>query len=266
MIKVDGVLGEIVDKSRVRISGLKAEVSSDDMQARAVASHRPFDFVAKLKEKPVSIIAEIKFASPSEGVLRVERDYLKVAEAYLNAGAAALSVLTEPQFFQGDPGYLKEIRRRFPQCAILMKDFVVDEYQISMARAIGADAILILASLYEVKEIERLIYKADSLGLTSLVEVHDEDELERALEAKARLIGINNRDLKTMKVSLQTSERLQKKVKGSVTLVSESGISSLQEVQALQKTGFQSFLIGTSFMKTPDPGQALSRFLQGEKL
>jgi indole-3-glycerol phosphate synthase len=204
-------------------------------------------------------VAEVKRASPSAGPIAPSADPVVVAGQYLEQGAAAISILTEPDFFQGDPAFLSAVRRQFPQSCLLMKDFFVDEYQVAEARAIGADAILLIAALLDDAELAALYALARELGLSPLVEVHDESELDRAVALGARLVGVNNRDLRTLAVSLDVSRRLARRLPQGVTAVAESGLRSGIEVRELFTLGYRGFLVGSSLMETGDPGAALGR-------
>jgi indole-3-glycerol phosphate synthase len=207
------------------------------------------------------VIAEVKLASPSEGDIAPGADPVAVAGEYLAAGAAALSILTERDFFKGSPDYLRAIRARFPDALLLMKDFVVDELQLDIAREIGADAVLLIVALVGPERLPALLAAARERGLSVLVEVHDEAELAIAARSGARLIGVNNRNLKTLAVSLDTSERLASLAPKGATLISESGISTGDDVKRLGRLGFHGFLVGTSLMKTGKPGAALAKLL-----
>ncbi len=219
------------------------------------------DFEAALRAKGAvgasAVIAEIKKASPSRGVLREHFMPAEIAASYARHGAACLSVLTDVSFFKGDACYLRQAREA---CALpaLRKDFMVDEYQVVEARAIGADAILLIAACLEQERMVDLEACALSLGMAVLVEVHDEDELRRALRLKTRLIGVNNRNLRTFEVTLQTTLALRDRVPGDCLLVTESGILSAEDVARMRAAGVNAFLVGEAFMRAADPGQALA--------
>jgi indole-3-glycerol phosphate synthase len=246
------------------VAALKAREPLEKLAARAAQAPAPHDFLAAFDPGPLArVIAEVKLASPSEGDILPDADPVAVAGDYLSNGAAALSVLTEPRWFKGDIAYLVAIRRRYPLARLLMKDFVVDEYQLQLARASGADAALILLAMLEPDQARALYKAAIALGLTALVEVHDEAELELARSLGARLIGVNNRNLKTMKVSLDASERLAAAAPRDAILISESGIRTREDLDRLTALGYRGFLIGTHFMRTGHPGQALKQLLRG---
>jgi indole-3-glycerol phosphate synthase len=207
----------------------------------------------------VNVMAECKRRSPSKGVLMTAYDPVRLAKAYERGGAAAISVLTEPTFFDGALEHLAAVRRAV-QVPLLRKDFIVDEYQLHEARANGADAILLIVSALDPSSLARLHAAAASLGLAALVEVHDEDEVRRALDAGARLIGVNNRNLRTLTVDVTASHRLAALIPEGVTAVSESGLTSRVALDRLRADGYRAFLIGERLMTDPDPGRALAAF------
>lgn len=260
MKTVSGVLGEIAGKTAARVAELKAHRSEEMLRREIWRS--PLDFRARLLEGAPAVIAEIKFASPSEGEISSHRDPVGVAREYLDNGAAALSILTEPEYFKGDLTFLDLVRRQYPKTPILMKDFVVDPYQLALARRHGADAALLIAALFELSELKNLLARARALGLSALVEIHNEDELALARSAGADLIGVNNRDLKTLHVDLAVSERLISRIDRGTVAVSESGISSREQMVRLHDLGYHAFLVGTSLMKTGSPGSALRALLE----
>jgi indole-3-glycerol phosphate synthase len=208
-----------------------------------------------------NIIAEIKFASPSEGVIREGTNAVEIASGYLNAGAAMLSILTEPQYFKGRLDYLKETRRAHPNALLLRKDFMVDPYQLLEARAAGADAILLIVAMTPKDVTKKLFEEACALGLTALVETHDEKELEEALELGADFVGVNNRNLKTLKTDLEISRRLARMKPEDAAFICESGLSRIEDLREMRERGYDGFLMGTHFMKKPDPGAALRELL-----
>ena len=255
--EIPDVLQKIAARVRERLEEDRELVPIEALQNRL--KHVPLDFRAPFQAEGIHIIAEVKLASPSEGDIAPAADPVKVAGDYLASGATALSVLTERDFFKGSSDYLAEIRKAHPGARLLMKDFIVDEYQLVRARADGADAVLLIVALLGQKETRSLLFKALSLGLTPLVEVHDLSEMEIALDLGVKLVGVNNRNLRTMKVSLDTSEELAQYASNEMTLISESGIENPNDVKRLKEMGFKGFLIGTSFMRTENPGAALSR-------
>jgi indole-3-glycerol phosphate synthase len=254
------VLAQIAEATRQRIEGEKKKVSPESLRAKAAGSRRPIDFAAALRATGTNIIAEVKLASPSEGPIGKGLDPIRVAKEYDANGAAAISVLTEPDFFNGKLEYLSEIRK-ITGLPLLMKDFVLDEYQLWQARALGADCCLLIAALLGPK-LPELLGKAQTLGLSALVEVHNEDELEQALTAKAKLIGINNRNLKTLQIDLETSKRLAKRaLANGATIVCESGLKTKKDIDDMRPFGFHGFLIGSSLIKTGHPGKALAELI-----
>ncbi|MEQ8764495.1 MAG: indole-3-glycerol phosphate synthase TrpC [Planctomycetota bacterium] len=257
------VLDEIVRKRRLSLAEEMAQVSISEVMRQAEQSPRPKDFRAALRARPgVSAIAEIKFASPSEGRIRDDGDPALIARSYAKGGAAALSILTETEHFQGKLAYLAAARSAV-DIPLLRKDFIVDGYQLYQARLAGADAALLIVASLGAERLRELQDLARDLGLTALVEVHDEAELDIALSVGATLIGVNNRDLKTLKVDLGTSHRLAEKIPAEVTKVSESGIGSSADVERLAELGYDAMLVGTHFMKAADPGAALKALLEG---
>lgn len=204
----------------------------------------------------VNVIAECKRRSPSKGVLAAEYDPVRIASLYEQGGAAAISVLTEPTFFDGALAHLAAVRAavRLP---LLRKDFIVDDYQLFEARAAGADAILLIVAALEQPELAGLQRRAWDLGLAALVEVHDEEELARAIDAGARLIGVNNRNLRTLQVDVDGSYRLAARIPKDVVGISESGLTSREELEALAAAGYRAFLIGERFMTAADPAAAI---------
>jgi indole-3-glycerol phosphate synthase len=216
-------------------------------------------FVSALTEKPrrsMGLIAEIKKASPSKGVIREDFNPVDIAEEYDRAGADCLSILTDQKFFQGANRFLQSVRAS-TKLPILRKDFIIDESQVFEARAIGADCILLIAAILSKAEMMTLADKARELGMDVLVEVHDHMEMDRALEMGVKIVGVNNRDLKTFKVDLTRTEALLPMVPKNVAVVSESGISSLREVTRLRALGVRGVLIGETFMRQDDIAQAV---------
>jgi indole-3-glycerol phosphate synthase len=219
------------------------------------------DFVGAMRRKiatgQAAVIAEVKKASPSKGVLRPDFIPADIAQSYAEHGAACLSVLTDRQFFQGEPDYLKQARASC-ELPVLRKDFMVDPYQVFEARAMGADCILLIAACLDDAQMRDLEALALGLNMAVLVEVHDQPELERALRLKTPLVGINNRNLKTFEVSLDTTLGMLAQVPAERLLVTESGIATAADVQRLRSAGVQAFLVGEAFMRAADPGAALA--------
>ena len=208
----------------------------------------------------VNVIAECKRRSPSKGVLAVTYDAAALASAYERGGAAAISVLTEPTFFDGALDHLADVRQTV-KIPLLRKDFIVDEYQLHEARANGADAILLIVAALEQPDLTFLHERAGDLGLAALVEVHDEDEVRRAVDAGARLIGVNNRNLRTLCVDVEASHRLAPLIPREAVAISESGLQSRTDLERLREDGYRAFLIGERFMLDPDPARAIGELI-----
>lgn len=264
------ILDEIAAKTLVRVEELKKRRDLYSLR-RDAESMTPsmeesgdFPFRRALAAEGMSFICEVKKASPSKGVIAEEFPYLDIAKEYEEAGAAAISVLTEPFYFLGSDSYLEQIASavRIP---VLRKDFTVDEYQIFEAKLLGASAILLICTLLEEERLKEYLEIAHSLGLSALVEAHTEDEAETALRTEARIIGVNNRNLKTFKVDITTSSRLRKLVPEEIIFVSESGIKTAQDVAILKQNKTDAVLIGETFMRSPDKKRQLS-ILRGEEL
>ncbi|MFB3915767.1 MAG: indole-3-glycerol phosphate synthase TrpC [Terriglobales bacterium] len=255
-------LNEIVAATRLQVEQRKREVSVRQLEAQA-GKHVPRGFRAALERKArsgIAVIAEIKKASPSRGVIRSTVHVAHIAQSYERHGAAALSVLTEEQFFLGSLANLVEASAA-TQLPCLRKDFIVEEYQLIEALAHRADAVLLIASLLEFEELAALHRRARNLGLDVLCEVHDGAELKRALAVPAQIIGVNNRDLRTFEVDLNTAVRLAAQIPPGVLKVAESGIRTGEDISRLRAAGYQAFLVGESLMKANDPGAALGELL-----
>lgn len=259
---MSAVLSNILVDVRRRLDERMAATTFDRLKGEAADRPPPRDYRAALAATPMSVIAEVKRASPSQGAIAAEADPVHVARSYIDAGASALSVLTERDHFMGSYAVFEDVRRALPQTPLLMKDFIVDPYQLYEARRIGADCVLIMIIVLGDKSAD-YVEHAHALGLTALVEVHDEHEMAVAKAAGATLIGVNNRDLTTMKVDLATSERLAPLAPAGATLVSESGIATGADMKRLAACGYNSFLVGTSLMRTGDPGHALAQLRAG---
>ncbi len=249
------ILERILETKREEISSRKRTLPLADLRACMLDLPAPRGFHAALRhtQNSIALIGEIKRASPSKGVIRGEFDPVAMAERYHAAGVDALSVLTDEPYFQGKPDHLRWARERVPLPA-LRKDFIIDEYQVYESRALQADAILlIVAALPEKKRLHDMRALAESLGMDALVEVHDEWELETALESGATLIGVNNRDLRTFEVSLETTFRLLRYFPAETTRVSESGIETAEQVRRLHAAGAHALLVGEALMRAHDP-------------
>jgi indole-3-glycerol phosphate synthase len=251
------ILDRIVADKVEELKGTKARLPLSDIKGMARDVWPTKDFAASLIEPDrVSIIAEVKKASPSKGIIRVDFDPVEIARAYEKNGAKAISVLTEKRYFMGELGYLRAIRA-VVDIPLLRKDFIVDEYQVYESRANGADALLLICAILEKGQLQDLYLLAKDLGLEVLAEAHDEDDLEKALDAGFSVIGINNRDLKTFKVDIKTTGRLISDVPYDRTVVSESGISTADDMLYLRKAGADAALIGEAIMRERDYGRKL---------
>jgi len=257
-------LGEIVAARRQQIAEARARTPLEMLVQAAKARSERRDFAAALSGGPLRLIAELKRASPSAGMLRQEYRCDAVAQSYEAAGASALSVLTEERYFLGSLHDLETVRAavRLP---VLRKDFILEDYQIYESVAAGADAVLLIVAALSDEDLRRFIGLCQSLQIAPLVEVHDESELERALAAGARIIGINNRDLKTLEVDLATSFRLRPGIPAGSVAVSESGIKTTQDLRSLADAGYHAALIGERFMTAADPGAALREMVESLK-
>ena len=259
------ILQRIVAVKRDEIAEAKRHRDAAAMHREAVAQPPARDFVGALRAKvatgQAAVIAEIKKASPSKGVIREHFVPAEIAASYARHGAACLSVLTDRPFFQGDAAYLQQARAAC-ELPVLRKDFMVDAYQVDEARAWGADCILLIAACLDDVRMAELEAQALELGMAVLVEVHDGDELERALRLKTPLLGINNRNLRSFEVTLDTTLDLLARVPADRLLVTESGILGRADVQRMRAAGVHAFLVGEAFMRADDPGAALAGLFQ----
>lgn len=259
------ILKAILARKREEIVLRSQQYSISDLLDRIPLVSEPRGFHAAIKNRisagEAAVIAEIKKASPSKGVICENFDPKFIAKSYQEGGACCLSVLTDEDFFQGSDDYLK-IARAACDLPILRKDFIIDEYQIFEARAIGADCLLLIVSALDRIQMRDLNACALSLGMDVLIEVHDEPELEIALELDSRVVGINNRNLHSFEVSLDNTYRLLELVPSSVKVITESGIYSKSDVQEMREKSVNAFLIGEAFMRADDPGQALKELFQ----
>lgn len=256
------ILAEICRKKLAHISEQKAIISEKELEESIKKLEPPRGFLSAIKkEKPrINIIAEIKKASPSAGIIRKDFDPAAIARIYENSSATCISVLTDTPYFQGSDKDLQAVKQA-TSIPILRKDFMLDPYQITESRAIGADAVLLIMAALELDQARELEEKAMSFDIDILVEVHNEEELERALKLKTRLIGINNRDLNSLKVDLATTEKLAKKIPESHTIICESGIKTRDDIKRMLRCGVDGFLIGESLMREQDIGKALENLV-----
>ena len=252
------ILERILEVKRGEIAAAKQRVPQAEQEALARAAPPPRDFVGALRAKRPAVIAEIKRASPSRGVLRADFDPAAIARSYEKCGASCMSVLTDVTFFQGAPEHLTAAREA---CSLpaLRKDFVVDPYQVFESRSLGADCILLIVACLSREELRSLENLAHGLGMAVLVEVHDAQELDAALALQTPLIGINNRNLHSFETRLQTTLDLLPRVPAERIVVTESGIGTPADVALLRERGVNAFLVGEAFMRAPDPGAALSQ-------
>ncbi len=259
---VPGILARIVDHKRAEPAPTLAQRAEIERRAaeRAATPALHRDFRAALTRTRPAILAEIKKASPSQGIFADRFDPASIARTYARGGAAALSVLTDREFFQGSLSDL-EAARSAVEIPVLRKDFTIDEFQIVEAAAHGADAILLIAALLGESEMRRFRELAAGFGIAALVEVHDADELDAALASGAEIIGVNNRNLHTFEVALETSLRLAAKIPAGIVKVSESGIHSSADIRRLSAAGYHAFLVGEHLMKSSDPAAALRELL-----
>jgi indole-3-glycerol phosphate synthase len=246
------ILDDIVSRTRARLG-------NEPPPGRAVAHDPPFALTAALRKDRINVIAEIKSASPSAGLIVDNPDVEAIAAAYKEGGAAAVSIVTEPEFFHGS----REWIARVAGLPVLMKDFIIDESQLISGVAAGASAILLLASLLDAAQIRDFIACLDSYSCDALVEVHDEVELDRAIGGGARIIGINNRNLRDFSVDLGASERLAPRIPGGVLRVAESGIKTRSDVDRLRASGFDAFLVGESLLRQNDRAAAVRQLVLG---
>jgi len=254
------ILDDIVRYRREDVARVRRAVPQGELEHYPAYSASRRDFAARLEQTDLGVIAEVKKASPSKGLIREDFDPVGIARTYEKNGAAAISVLTEERFFQGHREHLEAIRQAV-DLPILRKDFLIDSYQIVEARAWGADAVLLIVAILEDALLREMLDAAEACGLDVLVETHDESELERAADAGATIIGINNRDLRTFVTTLATAERLRPLVPAGAIAVAESGIHSRADIVRLRDAGFTSFLVGESLMRAPDPGEKLRELL-----
>jgi indole-3-glycerol phosphate synthase len=255
------LLEAIVAATRKSVDGRRAREPRATLEARTRRTPHGAAFRDALaRPDRVNVIAECKRRSPSRGVLRASYDPVAVARSYDQAGAAAVSVLTEPTFFDGALAHLEAVRDAV-SLPLLRKDFIVDEYQLFEAIAAGADAVLLIVAALSDPQLVRLQREAHKLGLAALVEVHDVEELDRALQAGAGIIGVNNRNLRTLEVDVRASETIAERLPETVIAVSESGLKSARDIKRMRAFGYQAFLIGERFMTSEDPGAALKDLL-----
>jgi len=255
------VLQQIVSRKRERLNQAKGKIFLGEFKARIAGLESPLDFRSAVKsEERISLIAEIKRASPSRGIIREDFDLKKIAGIYEEKDVDAVSVLTEEAFFLGDLNHIPSVKRIVSR-PVLRKDFIFDEYQVYESRACGADAILLIGSVLERTQAEEYLHLSRELGLSVLFEVHDLWELEQALRIDTDIIGINNRDLRTLNVDLSTTLKLRREIPSGKIVVSESGIKTREDVIRLQRAGVDAILIGTAFMESKDIGGKIEELI-----
>ena len=256
------ILNKILATKAIEVAAAKAKLSLDDVKALALSQPKARDFIGAIRAKiaagEAAVIAEIKKASPSKGVIRADFNPAEIAKSYEKGGAACLSVLTDEQYFQGSVEYLKQARTAC-NLPVLRKDFMIDAYQVYEARTMGADCILLIVAALELAKMRELEAVAHELGMAVLVEVHDGDELALALQLETPLVGINNRNLRTFDVTLQTTLGLLSSLPDDRIIVTESGIFTADDVKLMRENHVHTFLVGEAFMRQIDPGLELKK-------
>lgn len=258
------ILDEIVARTKVRMEEIEKQVplSKIRQQAESLSANTGFPFEKALAKEDIQFICEVKKASPSKGLIAPDFPYVDIAREYEQAGAAAISVLTEPYYFQGSNAYLQEIAKNV-SIPLLRKDFTVNEYMIYEAKTIGASAVLLICSQLDKTQLVAFKQLADELGLSALVETHDEAEVEMALGANARIIGVNNRNLKDFTVDINNSIRLRERIPKEILFVSESGMKTPEDIARLKENHTNAVLIGETFMRSADK-KGMLKHLRGE--
>lgn len=264
------ILDRIAEDTRQRVMDAKLNISLEDLQdlikdrkeQKKIPRKEAFAFEKALRNSKISFICEVKKASPSKGIISPDFPYLQIALEYQAAGANAISVLTEPKYFQGSNEYLQEISKTV-SIPVLRKDFTVDEYQLYEAKLIGADAVLLICSLLNTQHLKQYITICNELGLSALVEAHTEEEVFSAIEAGARIIGVNNRNLKTFEVDLNHCIRLRDLVPKDIIFVAESGIHTAEDMRKLSEAGVDAVLIGESFMRSTNKKEMMMELRKG---
>jgi indole-3-glycerol phosphate synthase len=257
------ILDQIVADSKLELEARKRSLPLAELRKVASGQPRPLDFTGALRGEGIQLIAEVKKASPSRGVIRTNFDPLEIARTYAANGAAAISVLTEPRYFQGSLSYLREIKKALGKkgLPLLRKDFIHDPYQVYQSRAYGADSLLLIVAILTSDKLEELLGLSHQLGMSCLVEVHNEAELEIALKSRAGVIGINNRDLNTFAADIDTTGQLRPLIPADKIVVSESGIKDANDMEKLRQWGVDAVLIGESLMSAPDIAAKMKELL-----
>ena len=255
------ILDDIVEHKKEELKRASRKLPLSELKNRLKGLPAPLNFYTiASRDNSLKVISEVKKASPSRGIICSDFDPVRIAKSYEAAGAAAISVLTDEKYFQGKLDYLSEIRKAV-NVPLLRKDFTIDPYQIYEARMYGADIVLLIVAILDKPRIVEYLDIINSLGLSAIVEVHNAEELSIALDAGSSIIGINNRDLRNFEVSLDTTVELIKFIPKDTVVISESGISNPEDIRMLRKLGVNTFLIGESFMKSPDPGSKLKEYI-----
>jgi indole-3-glycerol phosphate synthase len=258
-----GILNEIVSTKKKRLQDTKIRVPIKDLRTKIADSEKPREFETAIKlstDKKIKLIAEIKQASPSGGIIRKNFDHISIARIYEEKAVHAVSVLTEEDFFKGSLTFLSDVKKVLTK-PVLRKDFIFDEYQIYESRANNADAILLIAAILEKNQASEYIHLAKELGLSVLFEIHNLKELEMALFVNSTIIGINNRDLKTLKIDIRTTFSIKREIPPDKSVVSESGIKTREDVKKLEDARIDAMLIGTSFMESEDIGKKIDELM-----
>ncbi|MFC1901072.1 indole-3-glycerol phosphate synthase TrpC [Chloroflexota bacterium] len=256
------ILDEIITYTKRALEEQKRALPFEKLGNTASEQSTPLDFDSVLRGDGISVIAEVKKASPSKGVIRADFHPVEIARIYAENGASAISVLTEPEYFQGSLDYLRDIKKALgSRIPLLRKDFIFDPYQVYQARAYGADALLLIVAVLSPEQLGELLTLSHELGMKCLVEVHNEAELETALKSGAGIIGINNRDLTTFNVDIETTRKLRPLIPEDRIVVSESGIKTRQDMEKLRSWGVDAVLIGEAFMASDDIASAMKELL-----
>jgi indole-3-glycerol phosphate synthase len=259
-------LEDIVSHTLAELEVRKGQLTLTELKQMAESRPPPLDLALALRGNNVRLIAEVKKASPSRGIIRHDFNPVAIAQTYAENGASAISVLTEPKYFQGSLDYLREIKQALVnRLPVLRKDFILDPYQVYESRADGADSLLLIVATLKPRKLDELLRLSHKLGMSCLVEVHNETELEIALASSARIIGINNRDLKTLEIDLNITERLKSLIPEDRIVVSESGIRSRDDIEKLRKLGVDAVLVGEALMSAPDIAARMKELLPPER-
>ena len=257
------ILDKIAERTKLRVARYKEEISPVEMKRRALSLPKGnFQFEVALRKSGLSFICECKKASPSKGLIAPDFPYLQIAKEYEAAGADAVSILTEPEFFLGDDKFLSEIAAQI-SIPCLRKDFVVEDYMIYQAKTLGAAAVLLICAILDDNQLKNFIATCDRLGLSALVEAHDENEIQRAIDCGARIIGVNNRNLKDFSVDMDNAKRLRELVPCEIVFVSESGVKSADDIKKIRELGADAVLIGEVLMRAVDKRAKLAE-LRGD--